>query len=108
MKIATKWDAADYLTSEEERMGHLNFTLGEGEASDVDVQLALMAIGDVARSKGMTQLARETGYTRDGLYKALSAEGNPSFALVYKVLRALGYRFQIVPADKCGENLERG
>ena len=54
------------------------------------------ALGTVARACNMSQLARDTGITREGLYKALSAEGNPSFATVMKVAKALGVRFQAV------------
>lgn len=54
------------------------------------------ALGTVARACNMSQLARDTGITREGLYKVLSADGNPSFATVMKVAKALGVRFQAV------------
>ena len=50
----------------------------------------IRALGDIARARGMTQLARDTGLTREGLYKALSTEGNPAFSTIFKVIRALG------------------
>ena len=56
-----------------------------------DPALVVAALGDIARARGMTQLARDTGLTREGLYKALSADGNPSFATVMKVMNALGF-----------------
>nr|AAO38299.1 Lfe123p1 [Leptospirillum ferrooxidans] len=55
--------------------------------------LIASALGDIARAKGMTEIARETGLGRESLYKALSEEGNPEFATVLKVLRSLGLRF---------------
>lgn len=67
------------------------------EFYDRDSALLSAALGDIARSKGMTQLSRETGITRDGLYKALSPSGNPSFSTVQKVVKALGYKFDLVP-----------
>ncbi|MBN8225701.1 MAG: putative addiction module antidote protein [Xanthomonadales bacterium] len=54
------------------------------------------ALGTVARACNMSQLARDTGITREGLYKVLSADGNPSFATVMKVAKAFGVRFQAV------------
>ncbi|WP_412103687.1 addiction module antidote protein [Slackia exigua] len=50
---------------------------------------------DIARARGMTQLAKDTGITRDGLYKALSPTGNPSFSTVQKVIRTLGYKLDV-------------
>lgn len=57
------------------------------------------ALGDIARAKGMSQIARETGLARENLYKALSSEGNPEFATVLKVVRALGLRLHAGSAD---------
>ena len=54
--------------------------------------MVVTALGEIARARGMMQLARETGLTREGLYKTLSAGGNPSFATVMKVCRALGVK----------------
>lgn len=61
------------------------------EAGDGPVYIAV-ALGNVARARGMVQLAKETGLTREGLYKALSADGNPSLGTVLKVLKALGLK----------------
>ncbi|MCJ7796904.1 MAG: putative addiction module antidote protein [Thermoleophilia bacterium] len=64
----------------------------EAALEENDASLVAAALGDIARAKGMTQVARETGLGRESLYKALSAEGNPEFATVLKVVRALGLR----------------
>ncbi|MCM8662433.1 addiction module antidote protein [Accumulibacter sp.] len=59
-----------------------------------DGSLIRAALGDIARARGISQLARETGLAGEGLYKALSAEGNPEFATIMKVIRALGVRLR--------------
>ena len=93
MKKAEMYDAAEFLESDEEIIAYLNAALENG-----DPALVSAALGDIARARGMTKLANETGITRDGLYKALSPSGNPSFGTVLKVLNALGYKFDIVPS----------
>lgn len=86
----TRWDAADYLKSEEDMAAYLNACL---EEAPEDPALLAAALGDIARARGMVQLAKATGLTREGLYKALSKDGNPSLGTVLKVLRALGLKF---------------
>ena len=86
------FDATDYLQSDEDCARYLQACIDE--APD-DAALFAKAIGDVARSRGMMQLARDTGITREGLYKALGEQGNPSFATVVKVMHALGLQFNI-------------
>ncbi len=86
------WDAAEYLTSEEEMASYLEAALDEG-----DPALFAAALGDVARAKGMTEIARQAGLGRESLYKALSPEGNPEFATVLKVLRSLGLKLHATP-----------
>lgn len=81
------WDAAEYLNTEEEMAAYLEAALEEGEPS-----LVAAALGDIARARGMTQLARDTGLGRESLYKALSPNGNPEFATIMKVVQALGLR----------------
>ena len=71
-------------------MAYLNAAFEDGDTSVIAA-----ALGDVARAKGMTQLAKETGITRDGLYKALSPTGNPSFDTVQKILRPFGLRLDV-------------
>lgn len=90
MKKATKWDSSEFLKTEEDIAAYLNAALEDGDTSVIAA-----ALGDVARAKGMTQLAKETGITRDGLYKALSPTGNPSFDTVQKVVKAFGLRMGV-------------
>lgn len=88
-KVATrKWDVVDHLTSAARIAAYLEAALEDG-----DPKVIIAAIGDIARARGMMQLARETGLTREGLYKAFGPEGNPSFVTVMKVAAALGVRF---------------
>ena len=89
----TRFDAADYLDSEEAIAAYLSATLEDG-----DPEMFLVALKTVARARGMTQLAKDTGMGRESLYKALSADGNPSFAIVLKVARALGVKLHVEAA----------
>lgn len=84
-----KWDSAEHLKTEEDIALYLQACLDE--AGD-DAAFIAKALGTIARAKGMTQLARETGLGRESLYKALSGEGNPSFATILKVMSALGIK----------------
>jgi probable addiction module antidote protein len=81
------WDAAEHLETEVDMALYLEAALEEG-----DPALVAAAPGDIARAKGMSEIACETGLGRESLYKALSPEGNPEFATVLKVIRALGLR----------------
>ena len=93
-KIKTHpWDIAEYLQTPEDIVAYLEAAIEEG-----DPKLIAAAMGDVARAKGIAQIARETGLGRESLYKALSPEGNPEFATVLKVLRALGLKLHATPA----------
>ena len=83
------WDAADHLETKEAMAAYLEAALEDG-----DPALVVAALGDIARSKGMSNIARETGLGRESLYKALSLEGNPEFATVLKVIQALGLRLR--------------
>ena len=85
----SRWDVADYLDTEEEMALYLDACL---EDDPGDGSLIRIALGDIARARGMTQLAHDTGLTREGLYKALSTEGNPAFSTIFKVIRALGVK----------------
>jgi probable addiction module antidote protein len=84
-----RYDTADYLKSEEDALAYIEAAMEE--AGD-DASFIAVALGNVARARGMMQLAKETGLTREGLYKALSAEGNPSLATTLKVMKALGMK----------------
>jgi len=81
------WDVAEHLETDDDMAAYLEAALEEGDAS-----LVAAALGDIARAKGIAQIARETGLGRESLYKALAPEGNPEFATVLKVVRALGLR----------------
>ena len=83
------WDAAEHLKEDEDVAAYLEAALDEGDAS-----LFAAALGDVARAKGMGEVAKATGLGRESLYKALSAEGNPEFATVLKVLASLGMKLR--------------
>lgn len=85
------YDVADQLRTPEEMAAYLDAWLDEAPDDAAGIARAL---GDIARAKGMAQVARDTGLSRESLYKALSDTGNPSFATVLKVLRALGVRFR--------------
>lgn len=89
----TPWDSAEYLKTEDDIAAYLEASFAE--APD-DPAFLVQALGVVARARNMSQLARETGLTREGLYKAFSADGNPSFGTVLKVADAMGYRFALV------------
>ena len=83
------WDSAEHLKTEEDMLLYLDACFEE--AGD-DAAFIAKALGTIARARGMTELARDTGMGRESLYKALSGEGNPSFATVLKVMHALGFR----------------
>jgi probable addiction module antidote protein len=87
------WDVVEHLETDEDMAAYLEAALQEG-----DPALVAAALGDIARAKGITQIARETGLGRESLYKALSPEGNPEFATVLKVVRALGLRLHAATA----------
>ena len=83
----TPWDAADHLTDRESIAAYLDAALEDG-----DPELIQAALGDVARAKGMSEIAEATGLSRTSLYKALLQDGNPEFAAIVKVLHSLGLR----------------
>jgi probable addiction module antidote protein len=85
----SRWDAAEYMKSDQDMAAYLRACMDETPDNPA---LVVAAIGDIARARGMVQLAKETGLTREGLYKALSKNGNPSLGTVLKVLKALGLK----------------
>ena len=88
--VTKRWDPAEHLRTEAEIAAYLDAALEDG-----DPMLISAALGDIARSRGMSKVARKAGLGRESLYKALSAEGNPEFATVMKVIRSLGLRLQV-------------
>lgn len=84
-----KWDVVDHLKDEEAMVLYLEACFEEDPG---DGSLIRAALGDIARARGMAQLARDTGLSREGLYKALSPEGNPEFSTVVKVINGLGLK----------------
>jgi len=89
----SRYDTAEYLETEEDIRLYLEACQEGGDPS-----LVAAALGDIARARNMTQLANKVGMTRAGLYKALSAQGNPSFATISKVANALGLKIEVHPA----------
>jgi probable addiction module antidote protein len=88
-----EWDSAEFLRTPEDVAAYLEAAFEENDPAFINY-----ALGIVARSEGMTQIAKATGLTRASLYKALSTEGNPEFATVLKVIAALGLKLTIAPA----------
>jgi len=88
----SKWDAADHLNTEEDMQLYLEACM---EEDDGDGALIRAALSDIARAKSMSKLAEQVGITREGLYKALSEKGNPSFALILRLTRALGLHLKV-------------
>jgi len=85
----SRYDTADYLKSEKDIVAYLEACMEE--AGD-DPAFIAHALGNIARAHGMAQLAKDTGLTREGLYKALNKDSNPSFGTVLKVMKALGIK----------------
>jgi probable addiction module antidote protein len=85
----THYDVAEHLRTPEEMAAYLDAWLEEAPDNAAGIAKAL---GDIARAKGMSQVAKDAGLSRESLYRALSADGNPSFATVLKVARALGVK----------------
>lgn len=83
------YDTAEYLQTQEDMALYLEAALEDG-----DPRVVSAALGDIARAHGMTQIAKDTGLSRESLYKALSAEGNPELATVLKVVHSLGLTLQ--------------
>lgn len=86
----TRYDVAEHLRTPEEMAAYLESCLGEAKG---DAAFVAKALGDIARAKGMAQVARDAGLSRESLYKALSGERSPDFDTILKVVNALGLRF---------------
>ena len=89
----TPFDSADYLETDADMAAYLDACLEDGEPASI-----AYALGVIARARGMSQVARDANLGRESLYKALSPDGNPEFATVLKVVRALGLRLTTAPA----------
>lgn len=90
----SRYDTAEYLNSDEDIQAYLDAVLEQGGD---DPAYIVHALGIIARARNMSQLARDTGLSREGLYKALSEEGNPTFATVAKIAKALGLQIKFQP-----------
>ena len=91
------WDPAEHLETGEDMVAYLNVALEEGDPS-----LIMAVLGDITRARRMGAVAQDTGLDRESLYKSLSANGNPEFATVLKVVHALGFRLQATTAPSDG------
>ena len=89
-KSFAKWDPSEVIETKEDVIAFLEEALEEN-----DPEFLLKTIGYIARSKGMTQIARELNLNREGLYTALSPQGNPSFITIARVLDNLGYQLSV-------------
>ena len=87
--VTTRYDVAEHLRTPKEMAAYLEACLEEAEG---DAAFVAKALGDMARAKGMTQVARDAGLSRESLYKALSGERTPNFDTILKVIAALGLR----------------
>jgi probable addiction module antidote protein len=91
---STRFDAAGYLKDAENIAAYLDAVSDEN-----DPALTIAALNAVVRARNVSKLARDAGMTREGVYKALSPDGNPSFATVAKIARALGLRVELHPTE---------
>jgi probable addiction module antidote protein len=85
----TLWDSSEYLETTEDMASYLETAFEDG-----DPALISAVLGDIARAKGMAEIAEKTGLSRNSLYKSLSPEGHPEFATVLKVINALDLQLQ--------------
>ncbi|MCL2680383.1 MAG: putative addiction module antidote protein [Coriobacteriia bacterium] len=90
----TRFDTSEYLETEEDIAAYLDVVL-----ADNDPQMLNVALGNIARARGMTEIAKRAGVSRESLYRSLSAEGNPSAATLLKIVSALGIQLHATPAN---------
>ena len=93
-KMIKDWDTAEHLDNEEVITAYLQAAFEDG-----DPDLIVEALGNIARARSMTQLAKDAGISRSGLYKALTPSNNPSFAQIMKIMKALGVSIEPVFAS---------
>ena len=94
--VTARYDVAEHLRTPEEMAAYLEASLDEAEG---DAAFIAKALGDIARARGMSQVARDAGLSRESLYKALSGDRSPGFDTILKVLRALGLKFHAEAAQ---------
>jgi len=99
--ITTRYDVAEHLRTPEEMAAYLEACLEEANGDAVFIAKAL---GDIARAKGMSQVARDAGLSRESLYKALSGERSPGFDTILEVLGALGFKFHAKTVLEAGSS----
>lgn len=90
-----KWNVVEHLKTDEDMALYLEACLEEG-----DPTLVTAALGDIARARGMSQVARDAGMSRESLYRSLSPDGDPEFATVLKVIKALGMQLHTSAAAR--------
>ena len=88
--VLTDWDMAEHIKTKKDVIAHLEAALAEN-----DIPFLLSVVGDIARSEGMTKIARSLGMSREGLYRSLSPSGKPSFETVVKLLNLLGLHLSV-------------
>lgn len=92
--LTTRWDSAEYLKTEEDIQMHLEACVEEADDAPA---LIVHAFGVIARARNMSQLAQDTGLSKEGLQDAFSPDGNPTFDTVVKLAKALGFKLTIQP-----------
>jgi probable addiction module antidote protein len=95
--ITTHYDVAEHLRTPTEMAAYLDACI---EESDGDASFIAKALGDIARAKGMSQVAKDSGLSRESLYKSLSGDRSPGFDTILKVIAALGLSLHAQPANK--------
>lgn len=95
--VTTRYDVAEHLRTPEEMAAYLEACMEEANG---DASFIAKALGDIARAKGMTQVARDAGLSRESLYKALSGDRAPGFDTILKVIGALGLKLHDEPAHQ--------
>jgi probable addiction module antidote protein len=95
--ITTTYDVAEHLRTPKEMAAYLEACIDEANG---DAAFIAKALGDIARAKGMTQVAKDSGLSRESLYKSLSGERSPGFDTILKVISALGLSLHAAPAIK--------
>ena len=91
--VTTKYEVSEHLRTPEEMAAYLEMCIEEANG---DISFITKALGDIAKAKGMTQVARDAGLSRENLYKALSGERSPGFDTILKVITALGLKFRML------------